>query len=125
MCSFIHGSPQSAGHPLVAHFNNIFAAGYLSTSLQGNMSPCTLSGNLLCVSVNWPAFACFHSGVADSGCNGVLRFTPKTDGELINVGGSVPRFGAGLAFDVYGLGCLVQDTVVIVIVRRGLCPKVN
>ena len=78
MHSFVHGSLQSTGHPLVAHFNNIFAAGCLSMSLQGNMSLCTLS-----------------------------------------------HFGAGLAFDVYGLGCLVQGTVVIVIVRKGLCLMIN
>ena len=30
--SLDQGLPQSTGHPLVAHFNNIFAAGCLSTS---------------------------------------------------------------------------------------------
>ena len=125
MRSFVHGSLQSTGHPLVAHFSNILAAGCLSTSLRGNMSPCTLFGNLLCVGVKGSAFACFHSGVAGGSCKGVLHFAPKTDGELRNKGWLVQHFGAGLAFDVYGLGCLVQGTVIIVIVRKGLCLMVN
>ena len=123
--SLDHGSPQYTGHPLVAHFNNIFAAGCLSTSLQGNMRPCTLFGNLLCVGVSGSAFACFLSGVAVGCCKGVLRFTPKTDCKWPKFGRLGLRCGAGLAFEQCCLGYLVQNIIVIMIVREGLCLMVN
>ena len=58
------GSPQSTGQPSVAHFKSIFAAGCLSTSLQGNIRPCILVENSLCVGVNGSGSALLRFGGA-------------------------------------------------------------
>ena len=60
----VHGSPQSRGHPSVAHLSNMQAAGFFNTWLQGNIKPCTLVGNLLCVGVNGSGIADRRGGVA-------------------------------------------------------------
>ena len=60
----VHGSPQSKGHPSVAHLSNIQAAGCFNTRLRGNIKPCTFAGNLLCVGVNGSGIADRRGGVA-------------------------------------------------------------
>ena len=58
------GSPRSTGQPSVAHFKSIFAAGCLSTSLRGNIRPCILVENSLCVGVNGSGSALLRFGGA-------------------------------------------------------------
>ena len=97
MRSLDQGSPQSTGHPFVAHFSNIFAAGCLSTSFRGNMRPCTFFGNLLCVGVSGSAFARFLSGVARGCSKPEFRFAVDFAREWSTLDASLIRFGANWA----------------------------
>ena len=93
----VHGSPQSNGHPSVAHLSNIRAAGCFNTRLRGNIKPCTFAGNLLCVGVNGSGIAERRGGVAGAVSVKLFlgRFSTGTDFWLPVAFGPFARRGAG------------------------------
>ena len=93
------GLPQSTGQPSVAHFKSIFAAGCLSTSLQGSIKPCILVENSLCVGVNGSGSALLRFGG-----EGRYNFS-VTGGVIVCVTGDFRPFLPGL-LTAFNVGCV-------------------